>query len=98
MCSNAIYIIVIKVCGNWLNLLCLHFDLNSLLHDWVSIQDLRIRDCWFDSRLSQYSVQGLMIVITTGFIPLTDVNCFDNGYVVKQPVACKEYCAKFWLK
>ena len=25
---------------------------------------------------------------------LTDVRCFDNGYVVKQPVAWKEYCGK----
>ena len=26
------------------------------------------------------------------------VCCFDNGYVEKQPVAWKEYCAEYWLK
>ena len=29
---------------------------------------------------------------------LTAVCCFDNGYVEKQPVACKEYPAKYWFK
>ena len=29
---------------------------------------------------------------------LTAVRCFDNGYVGKQPVAWKEYCAEHWLK
>ena len=29
---------------------------------------------------------------------LTAVRCFDNGYVEKQPVAWKEYCAEYWLK
>ena len=29
---------------------------------------------------------------------LTAVRCFDNGYVGKQPVAWKEYCAECWLK
>ena len=27
-----------------------------------------------------------------------DVHCFDDGYVGKQPVAWKEYCAEYWLK
>ena len=39
-----------------------------------------------------------MIVIATGFIPLTAVLCFDNGYVGKQPVAWKEYFVEYWLK
>ena len=39
-----------------------------------------------------------MIVIATGFIPLTAVRCFNNGHVGKQPVAWKEYCAEYWLK
>ena len=26
------------------------------------------------------------------------VLCFDNSFVGKQPVAWKEYCAKYWLK
>ena len=29
---------------------------------------------------------------------LTAVDCFDNGYAGKQPVAWKEYCAEYWLK
>ena len=29
---------------------------------------------------------------------LTAVCCFDNGYVGKQTVAWKEYCAEYWLK
>ena len=29
---------------------------------------------------------------------LTVVRCFDNGYVGKQPVVLKEYCAEYWLK
>ena len=29
---------------------------------------------------------------------LTAVRSFDNGYVVKQPVAWKEYCAEYFLK
>ena len=28
---------------------------------------------------------------------LTAVSVFDNGYVGKQPVAWKEYCAEYWL-
>ena len=33
-----------------------------------SIQDLTAGGCWFDPWLSQYSFQGLMIVIVTGFL------------------------------
>ena len=29
---------------------------------------------------------------------LTDVHCFDGGYVEKQPASWKEYCAEYWLK
>ena len=29
---------------------------------------------------------------------LTAVRCLDSGYVVKQPVAWKEYCVEYWLK
>ena len=55
---------------------------------------------WLDHhRLGQYSFQGLMIVIATGFIPLLPLSlCFDNGYVGKQPVALKENFAEYWLK
>ena len=56
------------------------------------------RGRWFNPRLGQYSFWGLMIVIATGFIPLTTVPWFDNSYVGKQPVAWKEYWAEYWLK
>ena len=36
-----------------------------------SVADLRTRSRWFDPWLGQYSFQGLMIVIATGFIPLS---------------------------
>ena len=39
------------------------------------VQDLRIGDRWFDPRLRQYSFQGLVIVIATGFIPLHTLFC-----------------------
>ena len=41
------------------------------LSSFGSVQDLRKGGCWFDSRLGQYSVRGLTIVIATGLIPLT---------------------------
>ena len=40
-----------------------------------------------------------MIVICDKIHPSpTAVDCFDNGYVGKQPVAWKEHCAEYWLK
>ena len=39
-----------------------------------SVADLRRGGCWFDPWLSQYSFQGLMIVIVTGFIPLSPLS------------------------
>ena len=29
---------------------------------------------------------------------LPAVHCFDNGYVGKQPLAWREYCAEYWLR
>ena len=51
---------------------------------------------WFDPRLGQYPFQGLKIVIATRFISLSPLPIV--GYVGKQPVAWKEYCAEYWLK
>ena len=48
-----------------------------------SLADLRTGH-WFDPRLDHNS--------------LTTVHCFDNGFVGKQPLAWKEYCAEYWLK
>ena len=39
-----------------------------------SVPLLRTGGCWFDSRLGQYSFRGLMIVIVTGFIPLSPLS------------------------
>ena len=39
-----------------------------------SIADLRTGSRWFDPWLSQYSIRGLMIVIATGFIPLSPLS------------------------
>ena len=39
-----------------------------------------------------------MTVIATGFIPLTTVHCFDNGYKGNQPLAEKENCAESQVK
>ena len=48
-----------------------------------------------DPQLGQYSFRGLMIVIVTGFIPLSPLSVVSTG---KQPVAWKEYCVGYWLK
>ena len=39
-----------------------------------SIADLRTGGRWFDPCLDQYSFRGLMIVIATGFIPLSPLS------------------------
>ena len=39
-----------------------------------SVEDLRTGGCWFKPRLAQYSFRGLMIVIKTGFIPLSPLS------------------------
>ena len=36
--------------------------------------DLRTGGRWFDTRLGQYSFQGLMIFIATGFIPFSPLS------------------------
>ena len=42
--------------------------------------------------------QGLMIIIVTGFTPVTTVQCFDSNYMRKQAVAWKEWCAEYWFE
>ena len=64
-----------------------------------SVSDLRTGGRWFDLRLGQYSIQGLMIFITIGFIPLLLLSILSTMvHVGKQPVAWKEYCTEYWLK
>ena len=48
---------------------------NAESHGSVSsVADFRTRGRWFDPRLGQYSFRGLMIVIATGFIPLSPLS------------------------
>ena len=70
--------------------------LHSEPHSSVgSVADLRKGGRWFDSRFGQYSFRVLMVVIATGFTPLSPLSVANVG---KQTVAWKEYCAEFWLK
>ena len=48
-----------------------------------SIQDSRTRGRWSDPRRGQYSFRGLIIVIATGFIPLSSLS------IVSTIVMCK---------
>ena len=64
-----------------------------------SEQNLRIGGRWLDPRLGQYSFQGSVIVIATGFIPHSPLSIvLTMVYVGKHPVAWKEHCAEYWLK
>ena len=69
---------------------------HSSVGTWC-IADLRTEGRWFEARLCQYSFQELIIVITTGFIPLSLLSVVNNRYMRKQPVAWKPYCAEYWL-
>ena len=56
-------------------------------------QDVAGLNLW----LSQYTFRGSVVVIATGLQQnLTAVQCFSDGYVVKQPVAWKEYCVEYY--
>ena len=44
-----------------------------------SVADLRTGGHQFDPRLGKYSFTGLMIVIATGFIPLSPLSVFFNN-------------------
>ena len=63
----------------------------------VSVADLRTEGRWFDPWLGQYSFRGLMIVIATGFIPLSPLSVVSTMWE-KQPVAWKEYYGEYRLK
>ena len=67
-----------------------------LLYLWLStrssigyMEDLRIGGRWFDLLISQYSFQGLVIAIVTGFILLSMLSIVSSW---------KEYCAEYLLK
>ena len=42
------------------------------------VADLRTGGRWFDPRLGQYSFQGLMIVMATGFIPFSPLSAVST--------------------
>ena len=48
-----------------------------------SSADLRTGGQWFDLRLGQYSFRGLMIVIATGFIPLSPLSVVSTMVIAK---------------
>ena len=55
-----------------------------------SVADLKTGGRWFDPRLGQFSFSGLMIVIATGFVPLSSLSVVSTMvYVGKQPMALK---------
>ena len=62
-----------------------------------SVEDLGIGACRFEP-LARPILFPRMTVIVPGFIPLSTLsNVFDDGYVGKQPVPLKKYCAEHWL-
>ena len=64
-----------------------------------SVADLRTRGRWFDPQLGQYSFARINDSHCDRIHScLTAASCFDNGYVWKQPVLWKEYCAVYSLK
>ena len=59
-----------------------------------------ISECgWFDTRFGQWSFRGLMISHCDRIhSSVSVVHCLDIGYVGKQPVAWKKYCAEYSVK
>ena len=62
--------------------------------------DLRTGGRWFDPRLGQsWFFQRIDDSHCDKiYSSLTAIHCLDNGYLGKQPVAWKEYCAEYWFK
>ena len=59
--------------------------------------------CFLQSIFSGLLVQSLaqpsfFLRIDDGHSSLTNVCCFDDSCVGKQPVAWKQYCEEYWLK
>ena len=62
-------------CRNYMVLLTLSFLLQAKPHSSVgTVADLRTGGRWLDPRLSHYSFQELMIVVVTGFTPLSPLS------------------------
>ena len=63
-----------------------------------SVQDLKTRCHWFEPQAwPTFSPRIDDSHCDRIHSFLTAVHCFDDDYV-GQPVAWKEYCAKYWLK
>ena len=63
-----------------------------------SVADLRREGRWFDPCSANILPKIDDSHCDRIHSSLTAVRYFDNGYVGKQPVAWKEYCAEYWLK
>ena len=64
-----------------------------------SIADMIPGGRWFDPRLGKYSFRGFMIVITTGFIPLSPLSVVSTMAMWESSQWLgKKYCAENWLK
>ena len=69
------------------------------LFDRVEKENLITGGHWFDHQFGQYFFWGLMIVIATGFIPLSPLSIVSTMVIwEKKPVAWKEYCMEYRLK
>ena len=64
-----------------------------------SAQDLRTGGRWFDPRLSKYSFRGLMIGITSGFIPLSLLSVVWTMVKLESSQWLgKNFSAEYWSK
>ena len=64
-----------------------------------SVEDMRIGGRWFEPPARQiFSLRNDDSHCDSIHSSLNAVHCFDNGYLEKQPVACKVCCAKYWLE
>ena len=53
-----------------------------------SFADLRTGGRWFDPRLGQYSFRGFMVVIATGFIPVSPLSVVSTMVMWEGNAAC----------
>ena len=72
----------------WVHVINIYCSLHHILiyyagpHSSVSsVADLRTGGRWFDPWLRQYSFRGLMIVIATGFIPLSPLSIVSTNVI-----------------
>ena len=88
-------LIILLVYFYFLALRILPIRLSEPLSSVDSVADLRNGGRW--------SIPGSANILSDShcdriYSSLAAVRCFDNGYVGKQQVVRKEYCAEYWLK